>query len=70
MATEGTSLNPEWRDDLAQEAPVTFDMAADAYGRTPNLADRDERAAFFRLWVKMSYEWADAFIGAAHDGAG
>lgn len=70
MATESTpALEPEWRDDLAQEAPVTFDMVVDAFGKTPSMADPDERAAFFKLWAEMSYEWADAFIAASRGDA-
>lgn len=66
MATESTpTLEPDWRDDLAQEAPVSFAMAAQVFGNAdPDLRDPEQRAGFFALWAKLSYEWADAFIAA------
>lgn len=66
MATESTpALEPEWRDDLAQEAPVSFALAASVFGDgDPDLRDPEKRAAFFKLWTELSYEWADAFIAA------
>ena len=45
---------------LAFTSPITYDMALQVYGATPNLNDDKERACFFAVWALLVREWAEA----------
>lgn len=63
------ALEEEYRDVLAKDAPITYEMALSAYGDPePDLSVEKVRRAVFAVWVCLSYEWADEMIRQGSDG--
>lgn len=50
------------REHLMLHAPITYEMAAKAYGHEPFINLDPERAAFFAVWAFLAAEWADAML--------
>ncbi len=48
---------------LAMKAPITFEIAAKAWGdEDVNLCDDKTRNCFFAVWALLNFEWAEAMV--------
>ena len=50
------------KDYFMAHAPVTFEMAIQAYGATPNLCADMERRCFFAVWCLLRKEYAEQML--------
>ena len=47
---------------LAALSPITYEVACEAFGCEPNLANDAERTAFFAVWAMLRVDFADAVM--------
>jgi hypothetical protein len=53
------------RDDLAKNAPITFEQAMMLWGdEGANLNDDTTRKCFYAVWAGLRYEFADEMLAA------
>jgi len=50
------------KDYFMAHAPVTFEMAVQAYGASPNLCNDMERRCFFAVWCLLRKEYAEQML--------